>query len=67
MGNVKKFSELGAKCYVTDRVQNFDMRRQIKRSREVDVQVRLCLKRKCYLIAANQKGEVKKGSRDRGG
>jgi len=27
VGNVKKFSELGAKCYVTDRVQNFDMRR----------------------------------------
>jgi len=31
---------------------------------EVGVQVRLCLKRKCYLIAANQKGEVKKGCRD---
>jgi len=34
-------------------------------SREVDVQVRFCFKRKCYLIAANQKGEVKKGGRDR--
>jgi hypothetical protein len=26
VGSVKKFSELSAKCYVTDRVQNFDMR-----------------------------------------
>jgi len=34
-------------------------------SGEVDVQVRLCFKRKCYLITANQKGEVKKGCRDR--
>lgn len=36
-------------------------------SKEVDVQVRLSLKRKYYVIAANQKGEVKKGCRDREG
>jgi len=33
-------------------------------STEVDVQVRTCLKGKCYLIAANQKGDVTKGCRD---